>query len=64
MIGQLTEALLEREDEEEGEEHLRARHGEPMLLDELAPFLVELLLAATPVVPHAPGIPGARAAHV
>jgi hypothetical protein len=35
-------ALLEREDEQEREEHLGAWHGEPVLLDELAPFLVEL----------------------
>ena len=64
VIGQLAEALLEREDEEEGKEHLCPRHGEPVLLDELTPFLVELLLAASLVVRHAPGIPGGRAAHV
>jgi hypothetical protein len=64
VIGQLTEALLEREDEQEGEEHLCPRHGEPVLLDELAPFLVELLLAASLVVRHAPRIPAAGPAHV
>jgi len=64
VLGQLSEALLEREDQEEGEEHLRPRHGEPVLLDELAPFLVELVLAAALVGRTVRGIPGACAAHV
>jgi hypothetical protein len=49
VLRQLLEPLLERQDEQEGEEHLRAGHGKPVLLDELAPFLVELF--RRPLVP-------------
>jgi hypothetical protein len=58
-LRELLEALLEREHEEEGEENLRARHGEPVLLDELAPLLIEvlrrLLFDSLPVVHHEGG---------
>ena len=37
------EALLEREDEQEREQNLRPRHREAVLLDELAPLLVEVV---------------------
>jgi hypothetical protein len=43
VLAQLLEAVLEREDEEKREEHLRAGHGKPVLLNELAPFPVELI---------------------
>ena len=45
LVRQALEAVLEREDEQEGEEHLHSRHGQAVLLDELAPLLVEDLLA-------------------